>query len=183
MEDVANYLWGLDWGAVLRPTLPLPEAFLRMSMVYLVLYLLLRLVLKREAGVLGITDLLVVVLLADAVQNAMAGGYQSVTDGLILAAILIFWDWALSYLAFHWRSIRRVLRPAPLLLVRDGEVVWANLRKELLTEEELLGQIRLQGIGRLEDVAYAFMETDGRVSVVPKGKGPGARGNRRRHKI
>lgn len=76
--------------------------------------------------------------------------------------------WALSYAAAHWRGVRRVIRPAPLLLVRNGEPIWSNLKKEQLTAEELLSHVQLQEIERLDDVKYAFMETDGRISVIRK---------------
>ncbi len=133
--------------------------------------------LKREAGQLGITDLLVIVLIADAVQNAMADEYRSVTNGLILAATLVFWNWFLDVAAFRWRRVRRMVRPAPSLLVRDGQIIWSDLRKEYLTEEELLSNCRLQGVEGPEDVKFAFMEMDGRISVIPKEKGDSSGGN------
>lgn len=180
LEDIVGYLTKIDWRSILQPTLTFPEAFIRISAVYLTLYMLLRLVLKREAGALGITDLLVIVLLADAVQNAMADEYTSVTDGLVLAVVLISWDWCLSFLAFRWRKARKILRPAPLLLVRDGKPIDANLRKELITDDELMSEIRLQGVNRLEDVEYAFLEADGRVSVVQKENEKENGGNQRK---
>ena len=82
----------VDWQAVLLPHTPLLEIFVRGSLTYLGLFLLLRVLLKREAGSLGITDTLLVVMLADAAQNGMADDYRSVTDGLVLVATLIFWN-------------------------------------------------------------------------------------------
>ncbi|TAK32085.1 MAG: DUF421 domain-containing protein [Chloroflexota bacterium] len=166
---VENILWGgIDWGSMLVPTKPILESFLRISIVYLFLVGLFRLILKRESADIYITDLLVLVLIADAVQNAMADDYQSVPDGLVLASTLIFWNWFLSYASMRWRRVRRVLLPAPLLLVRNGEMIKANMRKEHLTPEELMSQLRLQGVERLEDVKYVFMEMDGRISAIKK---------------
>jgi uncharacterized membrane protein YcaP (DUF421 family) len=163
-----DLFFGVDWRTVFVPTIPILESFVRISIVYLSIFLMLRFILKREAAALGVADLLVVVLLADAVQNAMADDYRSVTDGLVLAATLIFWDWALSYAAMRWPTIRPIVRPAPLLLIRDGRVFEANLRREHLTIDELLSHLRLQGVDRVEDVRLAFMEMDGRISVIEK---------------
>ncbi|MBI2954939.1 MAG: DUF421 domain-containing protein [Chloroflexi bacterium] len=176
-----DWLISIDLVEIFAPTMSPLEAVLRISVVYLFLFSLLRVVLKREAAAIGITDLLVVVLIADAVQNAMADEYRSVTDGLVLGATLVFWDWALSYAAARWRRFGRVIRPAPLLLVRNGEPIWDNLRKEHLTEEELASHVRLQGLERIEDVKYAFMETDGRISVIPK-EGNQSQGSRDKNK-
>lgn len=158
----------VDWGAILTPEIPVLEIVARGSLMYLALFALLRFVLKREAGTLGITDLLVVVLLADAAQNGMAGDYSSVPDGLILVATIIFWAWFLNWLGFRLPFVQRLLYPQPLPLVRDGRLLRRNLKKELITEDELLSQFRLQGVGELSDVAAAFMEGDGRISVVQR---------------
>ncbi len=165
-----GFLSEVDWQSLFVPQVPLLESILRMSVVYLFLIGLFRVVLKREAASLSISDLLVVVLVADAVQNAMAGSYNTVTDGLILASTLVFWDWFLSYAAMRWRGFRRILRPAPLLLIRNGQIIWSNLGKELLTEEELVSNLRLQGVNKVNQVEYAFMEMDGRISVITRAR-------------
>ena len=161
--DILDFLFSIDYRSLLTPSMSPLESILRISVVYLFLFFLMRTVLKREAASLAITDLLVVVLIADAMQNAMANDYRSLTDGLVLGGTLVFWDWFLSYAA-----MRRLIRPAPLLLIRDGQVMPHSLRQEHLTEEELASHLRLQGIERVEDVKYAFMEMDGRISVIPR---------------
>ncbi|MGI5836019.1 MAG: DUF421 domain-containing protein [Chloroflexota bacterium] len=165
-----DFIFGIDWRELFVPQVPLLESIVRMSAVYLFLVGLFRTVLKREAASLSISDLLVVVLMADAVQNAMGGNYNTITDGLILATTLVFWDWFLSYAALRWRGFRNVVRPAPLLLVRDGQPIPTNMRKELLTEEELLSNIRLHGVESFDQVKYAFMEMDGRISVITRNR-------------
>lgn len=163
-----DWLLDIDFRQLFVPSISPLEGILRISIVYLSIFFTLRFVLKREAASLGISDLLVVVLIADAVQNAMADSYTSVTDGLILAGTLVFWDWFLSYAAMRWRTARVIIRPAPLLLIRDGRIIWHNLGKEHLTEDELLSQLRLQGVESVDEVKLAFMETDGRISVIPR---------------
>lgn len=175
-----DFLLSFDLRDLFVPTLSPLESVLRMSVVYLFLFLLLRGVLRRELGELGIGDLLVVVLVADAMQNAMADDYRSITDGLILVSVLVFWNWVLSYASMRWRTFRRILRPAPVLLVRDGQPIWPNLSREHVDEEELLSQLRLQGLERLDQVKYAFMEADGEISILRKEGEPERRSRRRK---
>lgn len=156
----------VDWGEVLRFDTPVLEIAARGSAVYLFLFLLLRLVLKRQSGSLGVTDLLVLVLIADAAQNAMADDYRSVPDGLVLVSVIVFWAWFLDWLGFHVPFMERLLKPRKLPLVRDGRVLVANLRRELVTREELHSQLREQGVDDIGKVRAAFMEPNGQISVI-----------------
>ena len=157
---------GIDWGRVLLPDTPVLEIVLRGTLVYLALFLLLRVVLKRESGGVGITDLLVVVLIADAAQNAMAAEYQSIPDGLVLCGTIIFWAFALDWVAYHVPAVRPWISSPPLLLIKDGKMLPRNMRRELITEDELQSQLREQGIDDLADVREAYLESDGRFSVI-----------------
>jgi uncharacterized membrane protein YcaP (DUF421 family) len=163
-----NWLLGVDWRSIFVPSTPILEIVVRGTVMYLALFVLLRLVLKREAGALGVTDLLVVVLIADAAQNGMADDYTSIPDGLILVGTIVFWAWALNWLGFRVPLIQRLVQPAPLPLVRDGRLIRRNLEKELITEGELMSQLRLQGVADLSEVVAAHMEGDGRISVVQR---------------
>lgn len=155
----------MHWSQLFRPTQPPLEMIFRGSVVYLALFLMLRVVLKRESGSTGVTDLLVIVLLADAAQNAMSGNYNSITDGLILVATILGWSWLLNFFAYVSPKAARVIRPRPLLLVRNGRILPENMRRELLTEEELMSHLRLQGVEDLANVTSVYMEADGRMSV------------------
>lgn len=161
-------LIGADWKAVLLPDTPLLEIFVRGTVMYLALFVLLRVVRKREAGGVGMTDLLVIVLLADAAQNGLAGDYRSLTDGILLVMVLIFWAAVLDWAAYRSGWMQRLLKPAPLLLVKDGQPQLRNMRREFITLEELRSQMRLEGAEELTDVREAYMEPDGRISVVTK---------------
>lgn len=171
-----HWLFTIDWLKTFAPTQPFLETFLRGTILYLALVLLLRFALKRETGQLGMPDLLVLVLLGDASQNAMAGHYTSVTDGLLLVLTLVFWSVALNSLSYRFRLIGRLLTPGPLTLVRDGRIRRRNMRRELITEDELMSQLRLQGVDDLSAVREARMEGDGRISVVTRDDQPNARG-------
>jgi uncharacterized membrane protein YcaP (DUF421 family) len=136
--------------------------------MYLSLFFLLRLVLKREAGQMGLTDVLVIVLIADAAQNAMADDYSSIPDGILLVATIIFWSYALNWLGYHFPSIQRFVHPPALPLIRDGRLLRQNMAKELITEDELKSQLRLQGVEDPAEVKVAYMEGDGRISVIKR---------------
>lgn len=156
----------VDWGKLLMPDTPLLEIFVRGTVMYLGLFLLLRLVLKRQSGGVGITDLLLIVLLADAAQNAMAGDYTSVTDGFLLVVVIVFWSYALDWLGYHVPLIHGLVHPEPLLLVKDGQMQRQNMRRELITKEELMSELREQGLEDVSQVKEARMEGDGRVSII-----------------
>jgi uncharacterized membrane protein YcaP (DUF421 family) len=157
-----------DWSEVLLPDTPLLEIVVRGSVMYLALFTLLRVILKRESGTTGVTDLLVIVLLADAAQNGLSGGYTSVTDGVLLVAVIIGWSYLLNAVAYRWPAAARLIRPGSLVLVRDGRIMRTNMRRELITDEELHSLLRKQGITDLAEVREMRMESDGRFSVTTR---------------
>lgn len=166
-------LFQIDWNSVFVPTVPLLEIIFRGSLVYLLLFVVLRL-LRREAGGLGIADVLVIVLIADASQNAMSSDYKSITEGGILVATIVFWDYTLDFLGYRFPRFQRFVRPAPLPLIKDGRMLRKNMRQEMITEEELLGQLRQQGIEDIGRVKKCYLEGDGRISLIAgKTKGGG----------
>ena len=156
----------IDWKAIFLPDIPLIEIVLRGSIMYLSLFILLRIILKRQSGTLGITDLLLITLLADASQNGMAGEYKSIPNGILLVATIIFWDFALDWLSYKSPIFQRLIEPPPLLLVKNGQLLRRNMRKELVTDEDLMVQFREQGVSDISKVKEAYMESDGHISVV-----------------
>jgi uncharacterized membrane protein YcaP (DUF421 family) len=136
--------------------------------MYLALFFLLRVILKRQAGTLGMTDLLLITLLADASQNGMAGDYKSLPDGIVLVATIIFWSYALDWLSFKSPRFQRLIEPPPLPLIKNGQLLRRNMRRELITEADLMGQLREQGISDISKVKEAYIESDGRISVVER---------------
>jgi uncharacterized membrane protein YcaP (DUF421 family) len=157
----------IDWQAVFRPSLHIGEIILRGTIVYLFLFVLLRIV-RRGAGTIGISDLIVVVLIADAAQNAMASEYKSITEGLILVTTIVFWDYFLDWLGYRFPAVRPLLRPAPSLLIKDGRIQRRNLEREMITEEELIEQLREHGVESVEEVKASYIEGDGHISVIEK---------------
>ncbi len=170
----------LDWGSILLPDTPPLEIVARGTLMYLALFVMLRVVLRRQSGTVGITDLLVVVLLADASQNAMAGSYSSIADGVLLVATIIGWSYVLDWLGYHIPAVQRFVHPPALTLVKDGQMQRRNMRHELITHEELMGLLREQGIESLDQVKRACMESDGQISVVKREEGGGTERSKRR---
>lgn len=165
-----DLIFGVDWAKVLLPGTPILEIFFRGTVLYLFLFILLRFLVKREPGTIGISDLLVIVLLADASQNAMADDYVSLTDGLILVSTIVFWSYVLDWLGYKYPAIQHFVHPPALLLIKDGEVVQEHLKREFITKDELIGMLRLHGVEKISQVKEAYMEGDGQVSVVRKDK-------------
>ncbi|GEO11482.1 DUF421 domain-containing protein [Segetibacter aerophilus] len=160
----------IDWAKVFMPDTPILEIIVRGTVTYLALFTLLRIILRRESSNLGITDMLVIVLIADASQNAMAGAYNSIADGVILVAVIIGWSYTLNWLSFNWPFFERLLSPRKLLLVDNGKMIKRNMRKELITDEELMTEVRKAGLTELQQIKVAFMESDGSISIVKNEK-------------
>jgi len=156
----------IDWHSIFVPDIPFLEIILRGSVMYLSLVILLRIVLKRQTGTLGMTDLLLITLLADASQNAMAGEYKSLPDGIVLVATIIGWNYAFDWLSVKSAWFERLIEPPPLPLIKRGKLLRRNMRRELITEAELLGKLREQGVEDVSKVKQANIESDGQISVV-----------------
>jgi uncharacterized membrane protein YcaP (DUF421 family) len=148
------------------------ELILRGTAVYWFLFLLFRFVLRRDARAIGIADVLLLVLIADASQNAMAGAYESVTDGFILVATIAGWNWLLDFGTWRFPAIARLMEPRPLALVRNGRLLRRNLRREFITEDEIMAKLREQGMESLDQAKAVTMESDGEISVIPRGGSP-----------
>ena len=155
----------MNWNNIFSPSIPLFEVVLRGTIIYLFAFALMRIG-RRGAGQIGITDLLIVVMLADAAQNGMAGRSTSVTEAAVLMATLVGWDYFLDWLGAVSPWCERLLRPAPLLLVSNGRILRANMRKELLTMDELTSLLRQEGIEDMKKVRRCYLEGDGRLSVM-----------------
>jgi len=157
---------GVDLAELFGLSTPFVEIVIRGSVVYWFLFVIFRFVIRRDVGAVGLADVLIIVLVADASQNAMAGEYTSITDGLILIATLIGWNLLLDWLAFRFRRVRRFAEPASLLLVLNGRLLPKNMRKEFITEEELWSQLRQHGVQRLNEVKAVYLEPDGNFSII-----------------
>jgi uncharacterized membrane protein YcaP (DUF421 family) len=155
----------IDWREMFVPSGSLIELVLRASLMYLLILAGLR-VFRRDAGSLSVSDLLVVVLIADAAQNGMAGEYRSITEGVVIVATIFAWNYTLDWLAYRSRVAYWLLHPPPLVLIRRGRIQWRNLRSQFITREDLLQQLREQGVDDVRRVKRCCLESDGQMSVI-----------------
>ena len=139
----------------------------RTAIVYVALLLGLRLAGKREMGQMTPFDLVVILLIANAVQNAMVGPDTSVTGGLIAAGVLIVGNYGVAEARERLPWLRRAVEGTPTLLINDGKLVREHLLREGLDEDEVLMAIREHGVADVKDVRMAVLETDGSISIVP----------------
>ncbi len=142
------------------------ELVIRGSIVYWFLFLVFRFLLRRDVSSLGLADILLLVIVADASQNAMAGDYNTISEGLILLSTIFGWNMLLDWLAYRYRWFARFTTPQTLLLIRHGKFIHKNLRQERLTPDDVMSKLREQGVIHLRDVRHAYMEGDGQISVV-----------------
>ncbi|MBW4668212.1 MAG: DUF421 domain-containing protein [Cyanomargarita calcarea GSE-NOS-MK-12-04C] len=160
--------YSINWQEVFVPSMSIVELILRGSLVYLALFFVLRSLPTRQLGALGITDLLVVVLFTEAAQNAMASNYTSITEGAILVGTVIFWSYLLNWFGYKFPRFQRFINPPPLLIVKNGSTIDRHLERELITDDELMSQLRQQGVEYIADVKKAYLEADGSISILKK---------------
>lgn len=155
--------------ALFSLTLSPLEIVVRGTAVYWFLFVLFRFVMRRDAGSIAMAALLLLILIADAAQNAMAGEYKSIADGCVLVATLAGWNYVLDWCSYRFPALRRVLEAKPLLLITDGRPLRANMRREFITLEEIESKLREAGVARMADVRKAYLESDGEISLLLEG--------------
>jgi uncharacterized membrane protein YcaP (DUF421 family) len=149
-------------------TTPWYEILLRTFVVYMLVLVLLRAAGKRELGQMTPFDLVVILVIANAVQNAMTGGDNSLTGGILAASTLTVINIAVGRWGSHIPVFRRLVASEPTLLLRDGVPITEALDRERVDVEELEMAARQHGIAELKDVTAAVLEEDGSISIIPK---------------
>lgn len=158
----------MDAASMFETSLPVLELVTRGSVIFLGLTLLLRVVGQREAGGLAVTDLLLIVLLVQAVAHAFAPESTSLTDALVLVLTLLFWSVALDALSYRFPWAGRLLRRSTKVIVEDGVPNRRAMHREFLSPDELETQLRLHGVEHISEVRRAYLEPNGMVSVFRK---------------
>lgn len=160
----------VDWLELFRISVPISEMIIRGTVVYWFLFVVFRFVVRRDVGEVGIADILLLVIIADASQNAMSGGYETITDGMILISVIVSWNVIFDRLSFYSPAFHRFATPSTLCMVKNGRLIKRNLRREFITEDELWSHLRMQGVESLDDVQSVYLEADGGFSVMKKKK-------------
>jgi uncharacterized membrane protein YcaP (DUF421 family) len=159
-------------------TTPWWEIILRTAVIYVVVLLLLRVAGKRELGQMSPVDLVVILVIANAVQNAMTGGDNSLIGGVIAATTLVAVNTAFAKVAHRVPYLERLFESQPTQLVKAGKLIKPNLERENVELDELMMAAREHGIDDLAKVDSAYLERDGSISIIPK-DAPGKSGSRR----
>jgi uncharacterized membrane protein YcaP (DUF421 family) len=141
----------------------------RAAFAFLFIFLLTRIVGRRELGAMEPFDLIMLIVLGDLVQQGVTQSDYSLTGATIVIATLAVLTVATAYASFRIRALRPVLEGSPIVLVADGEILDRNLRRQRVTREELRAEARQQGIGSVADVRFAILETNGKISFLREG--------------
>lgn len=141
------------------------DLVIRAVVVYVWVLILLRISGKRQLGQMGATEFVAILLISNAVQNSMNGGDNSLTGGMLLASVLIFLSWAITFLTYRFKNMQRLFEGTPTLLVRKGKIIEPALRRERLRRSELVALLRKQSIHHLDEIDSAILEADGTLSV------------------
>src|SRR5437016_5775637 len=152
-------------------TLQVPgwQIVVRTVVVYLAVYVGLRLMGKREIGQMTVFDLVVILLIANAVQNAMVGTDTSLQGGILAAFVLLVVNRLVALVRLRGGRFGRIIEGTPTVLVQDGKFVEPHLRREGVEKEELEMAAREHGMSSISEVKLAVLEIDGTISIVPEG--------------
>ncbi len=148
-------------------SVPLWEIVLRTVVVYIAVFGLLRLAGKRELGQMSVTDLVVILVIANAVQNSLNGGDTSLIGGIVAAATLVAMNVILDRFGRRVPFLERLVRSEPTLLMQDGVFIDTNLEREDISRDEIAMSAREHGIGDMKQVSEAILEPDGSISIIP----------------
>lgn len=154
-----------DWASTFELTVPFADQVVRGAATYIALLLLMRVVGQRETGSLGITDVLVIVLVAEAAAPALHGDGTTVGDSMVVIVTILACSVATDALSYRWPKLGRIIKARPRPLIEDGELNRKVMRRELMSEEELESALRTEGVEDLSAVKRALIEPNGRISV------------------
>jgi uncharacterized membrane protein YcaP (DUF421 family) len=140
----------------------------RAFVAFLFIFLLTRLIGRRELGSLQPFDLILLIVIGDLIQQGVTQNDLSITGLILTIGLFAVLTLAASYLGFRFPRVRPLLEPEPLILIEDGNVIEKNLEKERMTPEELAAEARLQQIDSLGKVRWAVLESSGQISFIPK---------------
>jgi uncharacterized membrane protein YcaP (DUF421 family) len=141
---------------------------LRAIFLYAFVVLMMRVTGRRELSTLSAVDLVLLIILGDAIQQGLTQDDYSVTGAVIVVSTIAALQVGTSYLSFRSRRARRVLEGDPIVILQDGKLIERNLRRERLTEDEVAEEMRAQQIASVEDVEWGILETNGTMSFIPK---------------
>ena len=144
------------------------DIVLRAIVAFIVLFLLLRVLGRRELSSMEPFDLILLVVVGDLIQQGVTQSDMSFTGSMLAIGTFAILTVAASWLVYRFRRVRKVLDAEPLIILQDGKLIEHNLRHERLTEDEVAAAARQQQIASLDGIAWAVLEGNGRISFIPK---------------
>jgi uncharacterized membrane protein YcaP (DUF421 family) len=144
------------------------DLVLRAVVVFFFIYLITRIIGRRELSSLEPFDIILLVVIGDLVQQGVTQADESLTGTLTVLATFSVLTVAVGYVSFKVKRVRTIMDGSPIVLVRDGQVIEKNLKRERLTLEELEAEARIQQVASVDDIRWAVLETGGQISVIPK---------------
>jgi uncharacterized membrane protein YcaP (DUF421 family) len=145
------------------------DIVVRAFFAFLFVFIVTRLIGRRELRSLEPFDLILLVVVGDLMQQGITQSDMSFTGAVLATGTFAVLVLAVSYAGFRFRRVQPLLEPQPMIVVQDGEVLEPNLRKERMTVDELLAEARQQQINSLDEVRWAVLESSGKVSFIKKG--------------
>jgi uncharacterized membrane protein YcaP (DUF421 family) len=140
----------------------------RATVAFLFLFVLLRVIGRRELSSMEPFDLILLVVIGDLIQQGVTQSDMSFTGALLAVGTFAILTVLASFLVYRFRRLRPVLDAKPLILVQDGNLIESNLRHERMTAEEVAAEARLQGHASLDEIAWGVLEGSGRISFIPR---------------
>lgn len=144
------------------------DIVLRATAMFALLYALIRLLGKRELGQMTPFELVLLVVMGDLIQQGVTHNDFSLTGGMLAIGTFAFWALTLSWATYLFPKLKNALEGEPRVVVKNGKIIEANLRRDRLTRDEILSEMRLAGIGRLANVEWAILEPQGKISFISK---------------
>jgi len=151
---------------MLSLTMPLDEIGVRATIVYLAVVVLIRLIPKRNAGHVSPNDMLTLIVIGTLATDAIIAEDSTLADKLVMIGFIVVWSYLLDFIEYRVPAVRGLLRDQQTILVDRGKMVRRNMRREMVTEDELRAVLRKEGIDDLASVRSACMEADGEISVI-----------------
>lgn len=153
------------WSDLFAVETPVLEVVVRGTILYFTILVLMRFMPRRTGGELATMDLIFLLLIAEAASNAF-GEYTSVSEGLVLVVVLMGWNLIINAASYRFRFVEKLVSSPPIQVIRDGRMLRRNMRREFLTEEELMSSLRQQSIASVDEVKAAYIEGEGALTVV-----------------
>lgn len=145
---------------------------IRAVVLFFFVFLLTRIIGRRELSSLEPFDLILLIVIGDAIQQGLTQDDYSVTGAMIVVGTFAILQVMISLASYYFPRLRPALDGEPIVIVQDGQVIEKNIRRERLTAAEILVEARCQQVSSMDEIAWAVLETNGRISIIPKKSSP-----------